>query len=606
MLKPLDKITIKRSSLIVITLVSVCLLICSVFLGTVLYDHYVEPEQPNLANFEITSISSSSFRIINNGTNPINFDENIVLILESEGQTYEFNSSVIKVLNSAGTYEVNLTQQTYALKIDSGKKVTVKVVDSTKGSVILEEEVIIAAGNTTSSNTTSSGPSPTNDNITDDSTLNEGSDDHSIMGSSTTDNSSIDSSEFDYVSNISSTAYSENSSGAAYLTDAYLYNGTEPDDDTELDDSGINLEVLEEEDEEGTTVLFINSSENPIAGGVAHYYKGGWKDLGTTDSNGKVIQKLDDGTYTFRMTYHNSSKSIRQDIRLDKRIEFQTVNTIFSVYDSNNNVVDTNAATVQYYAVGWKTLGKTEHGTISKELMPANYSFRITYGNISKTMKQDISIDNTVDFRTANTVVSLCDSNNNVIDTNAATVQYYAAGWKTLGTTEHGTASKELMPANYTFRITYGNISKTMKQDIAIDNTVDFRTANTIFSLYDSNNNMIDTNAATIQYYAAGWKTLVTTDHGTASKELMPANYTFRITYGNISKTMKQDIAIDNTVDFRTQNAVVSLYDSNNVIIDTNAATVQYYAAGWKTLGTTEHGTVSKELMPANYTFRIT
>ncbi|WP_370575721.1 hypothetical protein, partial [Methanomethylovorans sp.] len=150
MLKPLDKITIKRSSLIVITLVSVCLLICSVFLGTVLYDHYVEPEQPNLANFEITSISSSSFRIINNGTNPINFDENIVLILESEGQTYEFNSSVIKVLNSAGTYEVNLTQQTYALKIDSGKKVTVKVVDSTKGSVILEEEVIIAAGNTTS------------------------------------------------------------------------------------------------------------------------------------------------------------------------------------------------------------------------------------------------------------------------------------------------------------------------------------------------------------------------------------------------------------------------------------------------------------------------
>ncbi len=506
MLKPLAKIKNIKSPIITISFVIVFLLICSVALGIVLYDHYSKPEQPVLANFEITSTSSSSFRIVNNGGDTINFDENVALILESEGQIYELNSSVIKVLKSGETYEVDLTQQPYAVKISPGKKVTVKVVDSTKDSVILEEEVIVADGNNTSSDSSIYNKN----NTTNNSVSTEESSALSIIDSSI-NNSNTSSYDLEYVSNISSTEDTQNSSGMTELSDPYLSNSTASDDNAQLDSIGINSDAPEEESEEGPTVLFIDSLENPIAGGVVQYYKGGWKDFGITDSDGKITQILDDGIYTFRLTYANSSKNIRQDIRLDNKIEFQTVNTTVTLADSNNNVIDTDAATVQYYAAGWKTLGTTSHGTVQKELLPSNYTFRLTYSNVSKNMRQDIGIDNTVDFRTSNALVSLYDSNNNVIDTNAATVQYYAAGWKTLGTTSHGTVQKELLPTNYTFRLTYSNVSKNMRQDIGIDNTVDFQTGKAVY-LFDT----------CTYYYASGWKTF------TNGMELMPGEYSFK------------------------------------------------------------------------------
>jgi hypothetical protein len=344
-------------------------------------------------------------------------------------------------------------------------------------------------------------------------------------------------------------------------------------------------------------VQLQNSSGNLIDQGTVQYYSGAWRDFGAT-TNGVASKELLPNNYSFRMTYAFASTDKQQDLKTNQTVVFQTVNAQVQLRNSLGNLID--AGTVQYYSGAWRDFGTTANGIASKELLPSNYSFRMTYAFASTDKQQDLKTNPTVVFQTVNAQVQLKNSLGNLID--AGTVQYYSGAWRDFGTTANGITSKELLPNNYSFRMTYAFASTDKQQDLKINPTVVFQTANAQVQLKNSLGNLVD--AGTVQYYSGAWRDFGATTNGIASKELLPSNYSFRMTYAFASTDKQQDLKINPTVVFQTVNAQVQLKNSLGNLID--AGTVQYYSGAWREFGATTNGVASKELLPNNYSFRMT
>jgi hypothetical protein len=97
----------------------------------------------------------------------------------------------------------------------------------------------------------------------------------------------------------------------------------------------------------------------------------------------------------------------------------------------------------------------------------------MTYEYVSKDKQQNLSINPVVDFSTVLCSVKVSKTSNNQPVSNAA-VKYYAGAWRNFGTTNSdGITTKELLPANISFRATYGNVSQDKQQDISVNSLVD-------------------------------------------------------------------------------------------------------------------------------------
>jgi hypothetical protein len=346
----------------------------------------------------------------------------------------------------------------------------------------------------------------------------------------------------------------------------------------------------------GVAVKLVNSTGARLTDGSLQYYEGGWKDaVNNNDGTFTVITSLH--TVSLRMTYAYASQTKSNVTVGPDTVVFQTVNAQVQLRNSQGAQMDTG--TVQYYAGAWRSFGTTTSGTASNELLPGNYSFRMTYGFASKDKQQDIGTNPTVVFQTVNAVVQLQNSQGSLID--QGTVQYYSGAWRDFGVTSNGIATKELLPNNYSFRMTYAFASNDKQQDIGTSPTVVFQTVNAAVQLQNSQGNLIDQGA--VQYYAGAWRAFGSTSNGTVSKELLPANYSFRMTHEFISLDKAQDISTNNTVSYSTVSCTVRVRNSQNQPVDN--AQASYYSGAWRQIGATVNGEVTKELLPVNLTFRI-
>ncbi|MCB8978638.1 MAG: hypothetical protein H6657_14555 [Ardenticatenaceae bacterium] len=278
-----------------------------------------------------------------------------------------------------------------------------------------------------------------------------------------------------------------------------------------------------------TVCLYESDGITGIADAQVQYYAAGWQIFGDTGQNGCVAKTdLPLGSYTFRISYGGASIDQVQNLNLDPLVIFQTVEVTVQLEDSNSDPLD--IGNVQYYASGWKTFGTTTGGQVSLELLPRNYSFRMYYAGASVDLVQNVSTDSVVIFQTTNVTVRLEDSNSDPLDT--GTVQYYASGWKTFGTTIGGQVSLELLPSNYSFRMYYAGASVDATQNVASDPLVIFQTG-AVFS----------TSGAVTSYYAGGWQTFIN------GMELLPKNYSFRFNNGTPDTTYEILAGTNNTLD---------------------------------------------------------
>jgi len=357
----------------------------------------------------------------------------------------------------------------------------------------------------------------------------------------------------------------------------------------------------------GCNVKLINSIGTKLTGGTLQYYEGSWKDA-VNNNDGTFFVNTTKTLLSLRMIYEYGTQTKSNVSIGSDTIAFQTVNAQIQLQNSDGILIDTGA--VKYYAGAWRDLGTTVNGIASKELLPNNYSFRMTYEYASKDQKQDLSENPTVVFQTVNAAVQLQNSQGTLMPApsgDQGTVQYYSGAWREFGTTTNGGANKELLPNNYSFRMTYAYASKDQKQDLNENPTVVFQTVNAAVQLQNSQGTLMPApsgDEGVVKYYSGAWREFGTTTNGVANKELLPNNYSFRMTYEYANKDKKQDLSENPTVVFQTVNAAVQLQNSQGSLID--QGTVQYYSGAWREFGTTTNGVANKELLPNNYSFRMT
>ena len=315
--------------------------------------------------------------------------------------------------------------------------------------------------------------------------------------------------------------------------------------------------------------------------GTVQYYAGGWRNIGDT-SGGQIGKELLPGSYTFSMSYAYGRQEKSQNIATDPTVIFQTKRVEVQLKDSAGAFLDTGTA--QYYTGGWRNIGDTSGGQISKELLPGSYTFSMTYAYGRQEKSQNIANDPTVIFQTKQVAVQLKDSTGAFLDT--GTAQYYAGGWRNIGDTSGGQVNKELLPGSYTFSMTYAFGRQEKSQNISNDPNVVFQTIRVSVQLKDSTGAFLDTGTA--QYYAGGWRNIGDTSGGQINKELLPGSYTFSMNYAFARKEKSQNITSDPIVVFNT----------GQVHSDSGSCT-HYYAAGWRVFS------LDMELLPATYTFRF-
>ena len=153
------------------------------------------------------------------------------------------------------------------------------------------------------------------------------------------------------------------------------------------------------------------------------------------------------------MSYSGASMDTKQNVTTNPEVAFQTANVMVDSHDGSGGLITAdNAGTVKYYPGGWRDFGMTSGGTCTKELLPVNYTFRMTYQGKSNDKAQNISENTLVMFQVTTPVVTvrLVDSAGNPLA--GGTVQYYAGGWKEFGTDRDGWKCSQRTPAgNYSF-----------------------------------------------------------------------------------------------------------------------------------------------------------
>ena len=212
-----------------------------------------------------------------------------------------------------------------------------------------------------------------------------------------------------------------------------------------------------------------NSLGNQIPASNVMYYEGSWKDA-VNNGDGTFTVITTKPTVSIRMFYEYANQTVNNVPAQNNTYTFTTVNAAVQLKNSSGNLID--EGTVQYYAGAWRSFGTTVNGVVYKELLPVNYSFRMTYEYVSNDKQQNLSGNPVVDFNTVLCTVKVTKVNNQPLE--GANTKYYSIAWRDIGlTNSSGEITKELLPKNLSFRATYNNVSRDKQQDISVNNLVE-------------------------------------------------------------------------------------------------------------------------------------
>jgi hypothetical protein len=117
-------------------------------------------------------------------------------------------------------------------------------------------------------------------------------------------------------------------------------------------------------------------------------------------STGLVIKELLPNAYKFRATWEHAAMEISQNVGTNPNVLFYTVHAIVSVMNLQGKPL--SDVDIHYYSGGWYFFGKTrfdQNGRVERILLPLNYKFRATLGNIQMEKYQDLSKNLLVEFQ---------------------------------------------------------------------------------------------------------------------------------------------------------------------------------------------------------------
>ena len=139
------------------------------------------------------------------------------------------------------------------------------------------------------------------------------------------------------------------------------------------------------------TVTLLDSTGNGLEGGiVTYYYKSAWHTAGTTGPDGTLAVVVDGtaGDITFATRYLGAIQQLsKQDLASTSAVLFQTVPFTLTLVDHNGDPL--SGGTASFYTQSWQTIGTTgADGTVTKELLPVSYGFRMSYKGSSEQRNQ--------------------------------------------------------------------------------------------------------------------------------------------------------------------------------------------------------------------------
>ena len=313
----------------------------------------------------------------------------------------------------------------------------------------------------------------------------------------------------------------------------------------------------------------------PLNGGNPRYgigstYTTWWFPGGVTGTSapGETAAEFFPGTYSFEMQYQATAQA-------KLNVDIPNANTTVTW--------QTTKVTLQYsgsISYGGPTGDSTWFTKPSMELLPGTYKF-----DFRGAGRMDLTFSGCEFIRSVFALKLISSSGSGI---SGGIGQYYDSGWYTIpGSTGSDGILLHAVPGlkgTLNFRVSYAGASQEKWQNIATNSIVQFQTTLVTFKLLDSNGNDLNGGA---QYYASGWNTFGggTT---TATMELLPVSYNFRVSYAGASQEKWQNVGTDPNVVFQTAQ-----------VHSDSGSCAQYYASGWKTF------TQDMELLPVSYSFRF-
>ena len=182
------------------------------------------------------------------------------------------------------------------------------------------------------------------------------------------------------------------------------------------------------------TVVLTDSTGAPIAGAMAEFHAGGWKEIGPTGEDGTVSTELLPSKRSFRVTHDDIHNRSRLDTGEIDTITFATIPVTVSVTTSTGDPIA--GAVTEYHARGWKNLGTTGvDGTATVEMLASKRTFRVSLDGLRRSIRVTVP-DQDVVFRTVPVFA----------DEGVDVVSYRAGGWQDF------VDGDEMLPTKVDFR----------------------------------------------------------------------------------------------------------------------------------------------------------